>query len=569
MNFLGLFATKNDETFDIVDRPIIGSSVGENGTLQLTEDEVGDIRLILFSHLCRDAPIEKIDRLFKIYINNINESNKSEMITDLFLILFEKRDCRGGEGEKMLFQQLYHLTYKVFPRIANVVMKLIPEYGSWKDLWNNTILTEDDRREEMFTICSERLLEDSVGEHPSLCAKWCPTERSMDYKKYHKYMNDFICKIYPDSTTPQKDYRKLLTTLREEINVTERLMCSGHYGDIDPNKVPSICTNKFRKAFLNISLDDTKEIDVERGNRFPDDEDRVLCRKRWLANIKSGKIKGAQLDPYTLVNSLQSSNDADEIALINEQYKKLLEKTKEQIKKAVDNGYEPMNNIIPMVDLSPSMNGKPKTAAIGLGILLSELCDPRFGNTLISFDSNCHIVKLDPRLSFSERVDVIRRLPEGCSTNFHLAMTRLCKIIRDKNLTQSELPSICILTDEQMNAAFQYGYSSTVDENIKKMFEELGNEMHGIPFTRPRTVHWNLRANTSGYPVKAMENNVQAITGYSASLLDLILTGKPEPNPFETMKRKLDSTRYDPVRELVSPMARDVNLTTIDIARLP
>lgn len=78
--------------------------------------------------------------------------------------------------------------------------------------------------------------------------------------------------------------------------------------------------------------------------------------------------------------------------------------------------------------------------------------------------------------------------------------------------------------------------------------------MHETPFTRPRTVHWNLRGDTEGYPVQAQENNVQAITGYSASLLDLILTGKPAPTPYETMRRKIDSERYDAVRNIVKTM---------------
>jgi hypothetical protein len=40
------------------------------------------------------------------------------------------------------------------------------------------------------------------------------------------------------------------------------------------------------------------------------------------------------------------------------------------------------------------------------------------------------------------------------------------------------------------------------------------------------------------------------LTGYSPALFDLIVCGKPEPTQYDTMRRKLDSARYDPVREI-------------------
>ena len=206
--------------------------------------------------------------------------------------------------------------------------------------------------------------------------------------------------------------------------------------------------------------------------------------------------------------------------------------------------------------MSPSMTGSPMEAAVGLGIMLSELCDTTYGNIVISFDSESNIVQLNPRLPFTDRVKIINNIPVGYSTNFYLAMTRLCEIIEKYNLSQDNLPALCILTDEQMDHVDQFGYGTTTDEQIKDMFTTLGNKMHNKPFDRPRTIHWNLRADTDGYPVKSCENNVIAITGYSASLLDLILTGKPSPSPYDIMRRKLDNTRYDAIRDIIIPIIK-------------
>jgi hypothetical protein len=539
---------------------ISSSNIGENGTKQLDIDEVGDIRLIFFSHLCRGAPDEKLNTLFEKYYADINEENKVEMICDLFVLMFEKRDCRGGEGEKKLFFDMFTRIDAKYPLITHAIMHLIPEYGSWKDLWTLTNHVSLDKTAEIYKISSTQIiqdvqmLKDNKVENISLCAKWSPSEKSEVYRRLYPSIKTYLCQINPTSKKFEKDYRQTINLLREKTNVPEQLMCSGRYGDIDPSKVPSICANKNRKSFLNISLDEEKEMNYEIGNRFPENADRIKSRKNWLSAIKDKKIKGGQLDPPTLVESSLSTKDFDELAFINCQWDDLIKKTRGQIDKAVKDGYVPMTNIIPIIDMSPSMAGSPMLAAIGLGIMLSELCDPTYGNVVISFDSESTIVPLNPRLPFTDRVKIIQDIPMGYSTNFQLAMTRLCEIIEKYKLNQDNLPALCILTDEQMDHANQFGYSTTVDEQIKDMFATLGNKMHGIPFTRPRTVHWNLRADTDGYPVKSCENNVQAITGYSASLLDLILTGKPEPSPYDTMRRKLDSTRYDAVRSIILPI---------------
>jgi uncharacterized protein (UPF0297 family) len=554
MSFLNIFASRTtdvqvNDDYDVID--VQQSNIGENGTLQLTEDEVGDIRLVLFSHLCRNTPIDKIHRLLNIYFSQITDENREEMITDLFVIIFEKRDCRGGEGEKLLFRQMLNHAEPQYHNIVIKLLSLVPEYGSWMDMWQLAGNNEDVTN-EIYRICAEQINKDRIAKvnDITLCAKWSPSEGTEHYKRLTNIV-DYLRLINPTSTTLQKDYRKTINDLRRKIVVAEQLMCDGRYADIDPTKTPSVCANKNRKAFLNISLDNTKPMDYVNGNRYPDRRDRVLARQRWLRTIKEGKVKGGQLDPMTLVRAVRSTTDMDEINLINCQWNDLVAKTRKQIEKALEDGYEPMNNIIPMIDRSGSMAGTPEIAAVGLGILLAELCNPRYGNIIMTFATTPSIIQLDSRLSFSERVNIVTRMEVGYTTDFEKAMNLVCNIVREKKLTQEELPSLCILTDEQMNHGNMFGYSETVDNGIKTRFEELGREIHGTPFERPRTVHWNLRGDTEGYPVTAHENNVQAITGYSASLLDLILTGKPAPTPYETMRRKLDGSRYDAVREVV------------------
>lgn len=577
MNFLSMFSTDNTipgnttNNLPSTDRTEISSDsdsdfsvlkvAGENGTMQLTADAVGDVRLLLFAGISRDTPSEKLNSLVTKYIDSITAENQVEMICDLFVIMFEKRDCRGGEGEKQLFIDIFNKIFSIYPDLTVAVVSLVPFYGSWLDIWKIATIENQVLLSEIFNVSSKQMLEDIQSlnddkiDNITLCAKWTPSEGTQHYRKLETKINNYLKMIFPESTTLQKDYRKTVKILREKINVTEQLMCSGRWADIDPKKTPSVCTNKNRKSFLNLSLkEEMTTEDWETGNRYRNNQDRVKCRQRWMKAVKEGVVKGKQLDPVTLVDAVQSTTDQSELDLIDAQYNNLLKKIRNKINQSIMDGNIPMDNIIPMVDMSGSMSGLPMSAAIGLGIMLSELCNPKYSNTLISFTSTCDVVHLDHTQPFSERVKHIMSLPVGYSTNFDLAMQRVCKIVKEKRLEQHELPSICILSDMQMDCSHMFGYSSTTDEKIKKMFENVGNELCGTPYTRPRTVHWNLRANVSGYPVEAHENNVQSITGYSASLLDLILSGKPNPTPFETMRRKLDEERYDIIRETITPI---------------
>ena len=87
----------------------------------------------------------------------------------------------------------------------------------------------------------------------------------------------------------------LVVEMREKINVTESLMCEGKYSSIDPLKTPSVCSMKFRKAFLNISTESEalEREDIITGNRYPDNIDRVTCRRNWIKAIHEKRIKSS------------------------------------------------------------------------------------------------------------------------------------------------------------------------------------------------------------------------------------------------------------------------------------
>lgn len=430
----------------------------------------------------------------------------------------------------------------------------------------------------------EDILLMSSNKSISLLGKWLPTERG-NFAKHNftvwkrlvyilsKAVASELGTIAFNENQVERDYRVRTVGMRDYIDVAERHMCEGTWSELDPSKVPSKCAAKNRKAFLNELTEyqakhlgrETELIGSESitGNRYPDREDRVNTRLKWLDAIASKKIKGSQLSPDELVMAAIKATTTSEKDMINAQWISLRDSVQIKIEKARQEGFKPMDNIIPMIDLSPSMNSghrgccsqkssktSPKMAAIGLGIMLSELNAGPCRDLLVTFDSRCEIIDLRKckNDTFTEKVSRVLDLPEGYSTNFHLAIERICGLVRVNKLPQESIPALCILSDEQFDNP-QFGYNATMEDRMNRMFHDVGMEISGTPYSKPRTVHWNLRGDTEGFPAIADSENVQMIAGYSPSLFDLILCGKPSPTPFETMRRKLDSARYQPVRD--------------------
>ena len=68
--------------------------------------------LDLFTKLIRDLPEYELNRLVAKCFSDIDKGDFKQLV-DLFVLTFQTRDCRGGKGEKSLFQRLYLSTYLV------------------------------------------------------------------------------------------------------------------------------------------------------------------------------------------------------------------------------------------------------------------------------------------------------------------------------------------------------------------------------------------------------------------------------------------------------------------------
>ena len=245
----------------------------------------------------------------------------SDRVADLFIMAFQTRNCRGGKGERNLFHSMILKLHSIYPDTVEELLALVPEYGSYKDWFQIYDLAENQNfgqknriQRVILDLCSEQLMKDqtaldaegSDSMKVSLLAKWIPHESS----QYKKQASALAKHTFPDSKTPKKDYRKLVARLSKVLKCPEQMMSDMRFGDIDFSRVPSLSMMKHRKAFLNEKLKSAPGPDEEEtGNRHPDVEDRVKCRKRLRETIldtKVKKIKGQQLYPHQIVKKFMN-----------------------------------------------------------------------------------------------------------------------------------------------------------------------------------------------------------------------------------------------------------------------
>ena len=78
--------------------------------------------------------------------------------------------------------------------------------------------------------------------------------------------------------TRRKMYRAAVARLCKSLRV-RKFICRRRRGERSISRVFLRLLNKWSKAFLNEKIN-AKNDDMDNGNRFPDDEDRVACRKQ-------------------------------------------------------------------------------------------------------------------------------------------------------------------------------------------------------------------------------------------------------------------------------------------------
>lgn len=423
--------------------------------------------------------------------------------------LFYLRDVRGGQGERTFFRDCFEWLAINHSNVAKQLIKLVPEYGRWDDviyLLDKSI--DSNLRSYIYNIIIRQLLVDAKSDHPSLLAKWMPSENASSAKT-----KQLARKIRQTLGITSEQYRKLLSQLRKKINLVESQMSQDRWEDIEFDKVPS-------KAGLLYS------------NAFKRNE---KTRDRYIdfINSKDTKVKASTLYPSEIVSRALSSRTNDEV--VNKFWKNLPD---------YFNGKS--SSMMCVCDTSGSMYGDPIRTAIALTMYAAERNHGDFHNYFITFSSHPSFVKIG-NSGFASEARIIENNCINSNTNLDAVFELLRRNVLNGNFEVEDMPkTLVIISDMEIDSATRSsswaGDNGTLWDinNAATQMEQLRKEWAEDGLKLPKLVYWNVDARHD--TILDLGPDVSLVSGKSPVLFEQICTGK---TGHDLMMDKLESERYN------------------------
>lgn len=480
----------------------------ENGAVTHATTRSDLLDMFALGAAMRSRPDEDIVLMFR----KAFEENPSYALKCLFYI----RDIRGGQGERRFFRLCIQDLANTNPQAMRRNMEYIPEFGRWDDLYTfvGTPLEDD----AINLIASQLKMDDSSKANGiSLCAKWAKSINTSSPKSVD--MGHLTRKALKMSA---KEYRQLLSRLRERINVLERLMSANRWDEIEFDKIPSRAGIIYKNAFAR------RDMIKEKYQAFAEDEDTT--------------VNAGALYPYEVVAKATSSFGsfwgADNLstvdrAMINKYWANL-----------TDYFVDKTFNGLAVVDTSGSMVGSsasaPLNVAISLGMYCAERAKGPFAGYYISFSSHPQLIKVEG-IDFVDKVKRIYKTNLCENTNIEATFDMLLKTALKNQCSQDDIPqNIIIISDMEFDSArgyYAHDDSATLMENIKNKWENAGYKM-------PHLIFWNVAARHNNIPMLGY-GPISFVSGMSPSIFESILTGK---SGYELMMDTLNKDRYSLIR---------------------
>lgn len=187
-------------------------------------------------------------------------------------------------------------------------------------------------------------------------------------------------------------------------------------------------------------------------------------------------------------------------------------------------------SILPVIDVSGSMSGRPMSISISLWVYLSEKIKWPFQNAIISFEWKPKLHELKGNIV--DRFIQCERSADDMSTNLQGVFDLLLSVaIRDR-IAQADMPDkLLIISDMEFNNC----------NNISN-FELIESRYRSSGYKMPYIVFWNVNGRSGNVPVTSMQY-AGLISGTSPSIIQGILEDSIN-TPIDLMKKTLDSERY-------------------------
>lgn len=496
-------------------------------------------------------------------------------------LLFQTGDIRCGKGERRIFNVCMDWLVANHPMVAIEVLPLISEYTRWDYLVRLTVSADKEVSKAATDIVVSQLLadkacldvatnveagadaaraEDCANVHISLLAKWMPSLQTK--RDDHKVI---VRHLLRSLHMQEREYRQLLSALREHLNIIEKYMSAKDLDRIDMEKLTSKQQLRYA-AFLKKTMAEKRHAYIQAVLRG---------EKKMNASVLN------PLDIYHeyLAPTSWNSYYAEETAY-NEDFEALWSMLPDNTN---GNG-----NTLVIRDGSGSMTdsigqGSSATmldAASAMAIYCAERMSGAFHNKFITFSRKPQLVDMAKCETLADKINYLKLFDDCSNTNLEATFDLILDVAVENHLSQDEIPAyLMILSDMEFDAArgayYLYKDRDTLFSVIRDKWEKAGYDM-------PTLVFWQLNGRRTVFPEIDAKNGIIFLSGYSTNELKLVMAGEYERyeevteevevvdeltgetktvvqtsqvkvvlSPQEQLELKLSDARYDAVEEAV------------------
>lgn len=435
--------------------------------------------------------------------------------------LFYLRDIRGGQGERRFFRTCLRWLADYDRKAVLRNLDQIAEYGRWDDLY--TFVDTSCEHEALYAFGKQLAIDYKSNGAVSLAGKWAASENtsSAKTKRYGRLTARAM-------GLTARQYRVVLSTLRERIRVLERLMSANRWDEIEFDKIPSRAGLIYKNAFAR--------------------RDIIKAKYEEFAKNENTTVNAGALYPYDVVKKVINLMGSDNW-YGRSKYVAMDNTDRLMINKYWDNLTDYFHgmslNALVVCDTSGSMtmgaNGvAPIDVAVSLALYAAERNKGPFANSYISFSRDARFVETRG-VDFCDKVDRIVRANLCENTNLQSVFDLVLNTAIQNTISQSDMPeSIVIISDMEIDEA--EGYFAH-QQNYQTFMDKMRTKWHKFHYKMPSLIFWNVNARNN--TVLDIGPDVTTVSGCSPVIFEMIMTGKKGT---DLMYEKLNSTRYAPIK---------------------
>lgn len=506
----------------------------------ITNESTLNFNLDMFAYSSRyyKQNYEKNKNRFK---NALIENDKIALANLLYTL-----DIRNGKGERALFKSYFSALIEMNKDYAIQILPYISELGRWDYVFEG-IGTEIE--ENVYELIRAYLMIDiknyNDNKPVSLLAKWLPSIKTHNKKNY------FAVKLAKKLNLTEKEYRKILSKLRDSLNIVEKHITNKEYEKIEYISVPSKAMVKYKNLFFTKDevrfkefieeLKDSKKAKYD--NLFMNDFAKMYLDNLMKIGINYFYERTIKEACRLLFNNffLKDLEENSQILLQNFKNEKNLINTmwKKQSKIEFD------KNVLVVADTSGSMQGTPFETAVSLAIYISQNNkSDEWRNKFIIFSSDCIEYSYNKNAQFTDIIDEIPLIVDN--TDIDKVFTKILNDSLEKNLPK--LDEVIIISDMEFDAV--------QDKKNMSNFKYWKSEFAKHNYELPKIIFWNVARDVESFPVTKLDYGTCLVSGYSKNILKSIIDIE-NFDPIDIMLKTLEEKNYfKMVKEIKENLSR-------------